>query len=72
MTIEKKIKKYFDDHYMFKSPYAEKAGITSSRFSRILNGKAKISAEEFYKLSRALGITMDDLWCYGDEDTKEV
>lgn len=67
MTVEEKIRNYFDDHHIFKSPYAEKAGISRGRFSRIMNGKTKITADEFVDLSKALEVPIEELLTYGEE-----
>lgn len=72
LTIEQRIKKYFEDHHMFQSAYADKSNISQSRFYRILNGKTKMTADEFDRLSKALGVTMDEMSRYGDKEAESV
>lgn len=68
MTAEEKIRHYFDDHFLYQKPYAEKAGIETARFNRILNGRTKMTADELGDLSQALGISADYLLHYGESE----
>lgn len=71
MTAEEKVRKYFDDNFLYQKPYAEKAGIAISRFNRILNGKTKMTADELGDLSEALGISAGELLHYGEQNESE-
>ena len=70
MTAEERIKNYFDDHFLYQRPYAEKANIKLNRFNRILNGHTKITAEEAKRLAESLNMTIDDLLSYGDDESE--
>ena len=41
---------------------AQKMGITQACYSRLENGKSALSVDQLYAVSKALGITIDDLF----------
>ena len=60
---------------------AEKLGVTRKTLSALVNGKAGVSVEMAYKLSKACGTTPEfwvnlqkqyDLWVYRNTDTTKV
>ena len=59
MTIGERIKKYSDSKGVKNRFLAEKAGVTASTMSKILNGQREISVIEYYGVCKALDVPME-------------
>ena len=57
MEIQQRISKYIDKHGIKKTYVAEKAGLTFSRFSFIINNRSELKADEFAKICDALDVS---------------
>lgn len=57
--IYKLIRKFIKDHGLKFSFVAEKAGIPNVAFISAMNGQRKISAEEYFAICDALGVSAD-------------
>lgn len=53
------IKKYLDENGIKYTFLAEKLGISMNILSPILNGKRKISADEYIEICRVLGLPLE-------------
>lgn len=51
-----KVKKYLDEKGIKYSYLSEKAGIPMNMLSPTLNGKRKMSAEEYFRICEVLGL----------------
>lgn len=58
-TINRTIRKYIEENDKRPSAIADKAGIRRDTFSRILNCKRPIYAEELIPIVNAAGISLD-------------
>jgi transcriptional regulator with XRE-family HTH domain len=54
-----RIKKYLDDNGIKYSFISEKIGIPMNILSPLLNGKRKMSAEEYFMICEAIGVSAD-------------
>ena len=65
MTVAENIKKYLDSNGIKQNVIAEKAGMRADSFCSALNGKRKISVDEYVKictaLSKPIGTFIDTL-----------
>ena len=59
MTIGEKIKAYANSKGIKNTYLAEKAGVTDSKMSRILNGEREINVIEYYCICQALDVSME-------------
>lgn len=59
MTIGQKIRDYADEHGVMNKFLAEKAEVTNTKISLILNGKQEIGLIEYYKICQALNVPME-------------
>lgn len=65
--VGKKIKKYLDENGIKYSYVADKIGMPMNMFSPLLNGKRKMTAEEYLLICKAIGVDAG----YFAEETKE-
>lgn len=56
MKVYEKIKKYMEENGIKQNYVSEKTGIPENTLSSTLNGKRKLSADEFFSIILALGI----------------
>lgn len=54
-----KVKKYLDENGIKYSYLSEKTGIPMNILSPTLNGKRRMSAEEYFMICEALGLSAD-------------
>ena len=59
MTIGERIKEYADSKGIKNRFLAEKAGVSDSKMSRILNGESNITVIEYFYICKALGVPME-------------
>lgn len=57
--VGKRIKKYLDENGIKYSFVSEKIGIPMNILSPLLNGKRKMSAEEYFLICEAIGVGAD-------------
>ena len=61
--IRRALKNFIDQSSVYnQAALAKKAGLTPSQLSAVLNKKRKLSADEFFSLCMALGVTPNDLF----------
>ena len=58
-VIGLKVKKYLDENGIKYSYLSEKAGIPMNMFSPTLNGKRKMSVEEYFTICGVLGLSAE-------------
>ena len=54
-----RIREYITESGMKLGAIAEKADIPMNTFSAMMNGKRKITAEEYFKICRILGVPLE-------------
>lgn len=54
-----KIREYISESGMKLGAVAEKAEIPMNTFSAMMNGKRKITAEEYFRICRILGVPLE-------------
>ncbi len=59
MTIGERIKEYADSRGIKNRFLAEKAGVTDSKMSRILNGESNPTVIEYFYICKALELPME-------------
>lgn len=57
--LGKKIKEYIANSGYKISAIAEKAGLPANTFSAMINGKRKITAEEYFAICKALDVRLN-------------
>lgn len=57
--LGKKIKEYIANSGYKIGVIAERAGLPANTFSAMINGKRKITAEEYFAICKALGVELD-------------
>lgn len=57
--MAQKIKQYIYEHGLELGSIAEKIGISVNTFSAMMNGKRKITAEEYMQICNALNVSLD-------------
>ena len=62
MRIEEMIQKTIKEKGVKQNYIAEKIGVSNAALSALLNGKRKITAQEFYNISCVLGVTPNELY----------
>ena len=67
-----KVKKYLDDNGIKYSFLSEKIGMPMNTLSYLLNGKRKMSVEEYFTICDALEIPVDSFEPDKDDDREEV
>jgi plasmid maintenance system antidote protein VapI len=60
MTIEQNLKTYIDDHAINITGLADKSGVGRS-LHRVIYEGAKLKADDAVKITRVLGIKVEDL-----------
>lgn len=61
MTLTEKVNQYVETHDTNREEIASQLGMNRQSLYNKLNGKTEFTMEEAYKLSRMLGITVDEL-----------
>lgn len=56
MSVGKRIKKYLQQNNINQNWVSKKINITSSKLDKVLNGKRKLTVEEFEKIIVALNV----------------
>lgn len=56
MTIASTIRAYLQDHGIKQTFIAEKCGWSKQKMSHIVNGKSKMTVEDYQTLCRAIGV----------------
>lgn len=56
MTVAENIRKYLEDEGLMFKAVARKADIRKDSFSNAMNGKRKISVDEYIRICAALGV----------------
>ena len=59
MTYAEIIRKYIDANGISQAHICRKAGISKVKFNLVLNGKRKLTVEEYELICRALGVNMN-------------
>lgn len=67
-TIRLEIKNRIKESGIKQKKIAEDAGYTEKKFSDMLNGRKKMDAVDFFRISQALNITPNDLFGIKRED----
>lgn len=60
MVVQSRIARYLEEHGIKQRWLAEKLGMTDNQISAILNGKRKMSVDEFARICTAIGKTPND------------
>lgn len=61
MTLSEKVSEYAEKNNETRDSIADKLGISRSSFFNKVRGSYEFSLSEAYKLSRLLGMTLDEL-----------
>jgi DNA-binding Xre family transcriptional regulator len=76
MTYEEKfkdgLKRYIEDNLIKQTALAEKAGIRSDVFSRLLNTNRRVYGEEVGSICEATGLTFSEIINYKIPDEKRA
>lgn len=64
-TVNKNIRKYVEEMDKRASAVADRAGIRRDIFSRIVNCKRPVYADEVMPIATAMGISVEDLFREG-------
>lgn len=67
--LGKKIKEYMDSHGFKQVKVAENADMTPQTLNDILNGRRRLEAMEYFRICKALGVSME---YFTDEEKEEV
>lgn len=59
MNLAKNIKTYLENNYISKKLIADKTGMTQNAVSLSLNGKRKLTADEYVSICKALNVPLD-------------
>lgn len=62
MKLEDKVQEYVEQNGTTRDELATKAGMKRRSFYYKLSGESEFSLEESYKLSRILGISVDEFY----------
>ena len=57
--LAENIRKYIEDNNMNQTAIGRKAGLTKQAMSSAMNGKRKLSADEYIGICRVLGVSAD-------------
>ncbi len=60
----------FESHEMTQAELAEKAGVTRQTIITIENGKYCPSLELSFRIARAFGLGIEDVFSYGNTDSQ--
>ena len=63
-----RLMKLRDQKQLSQHKLAEQSGVSQQMISAIEKGIREPRADILYKLARALGVTMDELYGHGEED----
>lgn len=61
MNLSEKVSEYAEENNETRDSIADKLGISRSSFFNKVRGSYEFSLSEAYKLSRLLGVTLDEL-----------
>lgn len=59
MSLSENINRYLEDNGIMKNFVAEKAGMTQNAMSLSLNGKRKLTADEYINICQALDVPFE-------------
>lgn len=57
--LAENIRKYIEDNKMNQTAIGREAGLTKQAMSSAMNGKRKLSADEYLKICKVLGVSAD-------------
>lgn len=60
MVVQSKVAQYLEEQGIKQSWLAQKTGLTDNMISGILNGKRKMTADEFVRICKAIEKTPND------------
>lgn len=60
MVVQSKVAQYLEEQGIKQSWLAQKTGLTDNMISGILNGKRKMTADEFVRICKAIGKNPND------------
>lgn len=60
MVVQSKVAQYLKEQGIKQSWLAQKTGLTDNMISGILNGKRKMTADEFVRICKAIGKNPND------------
>ena len=60
MVVQSKVAQYLEELGIKQSWLAQKTGLTDNMISGILNGKRKMTADEFVRICKAIGKNPND------------
>ena len=60
MVVQSKVAQYLEERGIKQSWLAQKTGLTDNMISGILNGKRKMTADEFVRICKAIGKNPND------------
>ena len=60
MVVQSKVAQYLEGQGIKQSWLAQKTGLTDNMISGILNGKRKMTADEFVRICKAIGKNPND------------
>ena len=60
MVVQSKVAQYLEEQGSKQSWLAQKTGLTDNMISGILNGKRKMTADEFVRICKAIGKNPND------------
>ena len=60
MVVQSKVAQYIEEQGIKQSWLAQKTGLTDNMISGILNGKRKMTADEFVRICKAIGKNPND------------
>lgn len=60
MVVQSKVAQYLEEHGIKQSWLAQETGLTDNMISGILNGKRKMTADEFVRICKAIGKNPND------------
>lgn len=66
MSLGQKIKKFIDEHGIKQTFLAEQAEVSDSVMSKMLNNQLNIDAVQYYKICKALRVSLN--YFFEDED----
>lgn len=67
MNIEKEICKYVKNNNVPQKLLASKSGMTENAMSLMLNGKRKLSADEYIRICDALCVPLERFICQSNQ-----
>lgn len=60
MVVQSRVAQYLEEQGIKQSWLAQKTGLTDNMISGILNGKRKMTADEFVRICKAIGKNPND------------